>query len=258
MCGRFTLARDADEIAAAFSADVEPIRSFHDKRYNVAPTDRVPIVISVPGGRRAGPMTWGIWTWTSPRGRPGGRQPAGQRARGRQPAGRPAVSVRRRFNARSETVATRPTFRDAFRRRRCLVPADGFYEWESTPSGKQPHWIHREDGALFAMAGVWSFEAGAGPGRNRPTGDRIATFAIVTRPAPPALQWLHHRLPVILDESTWNRWLARDSKRAALDAVMAAADGSGLRTHPVSRAVNRAGYDEPDCVARVTPEYSSL
>ena len=242
MCGRFTLARDVDEIADAFAADVEPIRPFHMPRYNVAPTDTAPVAISVPGRtgagdgpetsatqRRIGPMRWGF-----------ARPPA---PGGRAPARRSAPLI----NARSETAATLPVFRAAFRTRRCLVPADGFYEWEARASGKQPYWIHRPDGGVFALAGIWTFDESGAPGAE----GRVATFAILTRNAPPELGWLHHRFPVILPERDWDGWLNRRAPAPAARDILVRAKPPPMAWHPVARAVNRAGHDEPDCIRPV-------
>ncbi len=222
MCGRFTLTEEADALAAAFAADIDPVRAIHRPRYNIAPTDQAPIVIAVPGGRRAGPMRWGLLPHWAKDPRAGARM----------------------INARSETVARRSAFRESFLARRCLVPADGFYEWEARASGKQPYWIHQRDRFLFGMAGIWSFWA-------PPGGDRIATFSILTRSAPPSIQWLHDRVPVILPEPAWDDWLARGTPASLLQEILGAADPPELQLHPVSRAVNRAGHDEPGCVEPV-------
>lgn len=222
MCGRFTLDQEADAIANAFTADVTPIRPVHRPRYNIAPTEHVPVVVAAPGGRRAGPMRWGLLPHWARDPRAGARM----------------------INARAETVATRGAFSESFRARRCLVPATGFYEWESRPSGRQPWWVHRPDGSLFAMAGIWS----AWPA---PDGTRIATFAILTRSAPSSIRWLHDRVPVILRKIVWDDWLARGTTVPALNAVLEDTEPLELQFHPVSRAVNRAGYDEPACIERV-------
>ncbi len=222
MCGRFTLTEEADALAAAFAADIDPIRAIHRPRYNIAPTDQAPIVIAVPGGRRAGPMRWGLLPHWAKDPRAGARM----------------------INARSETVARRSAFRESFLARRCLVPADGFYEWEARVSGKQPYWIHQRDRVLFGMAGIWSLWAPTG-------GDRIATFSILTRSAPRSIQWLHDRVPVILPEPAWDDWLARGTPASVLQEILGAADPPELQLHPVSRAVNRAGHDEPGCVEQV-------
>ena len=245
MCGRFTVGQEAGAIGEAFGAATEPLRDVRLPRYNVAPTDEVPVVVAAPGGRRAGPMRWGLVPhW----------------------AESPKVGARM-INARSESVATRTAYRESFLTRRCLVPADGFYEWESRASGKQPYWIHRPGGGLFAMAGIWAQwgarggprgrdgerprdRAGPGSARGR-RGARLATFSILTRAAPPALRWLHDRVPVILPEAAWDDWLARGTTSRSLHAILGESPPPELRHHPVSRAVNRVGHDEPGCVEAV-------
>lgn len=221
MCGRFSLTVEVDAVAGAFRAEIAPPLRHHRPRYNIAPTEDAPIVIAARGGgRRAGLMRWGLvphWA-ESPRVGP------------------------RMINARSETVDRRSAFRESFLARRCLVPADGFYEWESRPSGKQPYWLHLAGREMFAMAGIWS------SWRSR-TGSRLLTFSILTRDAPAAIRRLHDRVPVILPPHNWDDWLAQGTTSAALQAILNAAEPPDLNLHPVSRSVNRAGYDEPDCVA---------
>ena len=218
MCGRFTLTVELGEVADAFAAEVSPALSGHQPRYNIAPTEDAPVVIAAPVGRRAGPMRWGLVPYWAESPRLGARM----------------------INARSETVATRNAFRESFLARRCLVPADGFYAWEARADGKQPYWIHRPGSALFAMAGIWSLWGGH-------SGDRLATFSILTGDAPAPIRWLHHRVPVILPEPHWTDWLARGTAPVSLHAILAEADSPEMRWRPVSRAVNRAGHDEPEC-----------
>lgn len=221
MCGRFTLTAELGYVADAFATDLSPALEGFRPRYNIAPTDDAPVVIAAPGGRRAGPMRWGLVPhWADNPGRGA-----------------------RLINARSETVATRNAFREAFLARRCLVPADGFYEWEARPTGKQPYWIHRPGRGLFAMAGIW---ARWGDAENR-----LATFSILTREAPESIRWLHDRVPVILPERSWTDWLARGTAAGSLHAILAVADPPELKWRPVSRAVNRAGYESPDCTEEV-------
>lgn len=222
MCGRFSLAVEVDAVVGAFRAETSPGLAHHRPRYNVAPTEEAPIVIAAPTGRRAGLMRWGLvphWA-DSPRVGP------------------------RMINARSETVGERRAFRESFLARRCLVPADGFYEWESRPTGKQPYWLHQAGREVFAMAGIWA------TWRSR-TGSRLLTFSILTRDAPDAIRWLHDRVPVILPAHSWDDWLARGTTPTALNAILGGAETPELDLYPVSRAVNRAGYDQPDCVTPV-------
>ena len=222
MCGRFTLAREVDAIADAFAAEVTPGFRDHRPRYNIAPTEDAPVVIAAPGGRRAGLMRWGLvphWA-ESPRVGP------------------------RMINARSETVDSRRAFRESFVARRCLVPADGFYEWESRPSGKQPYWIHPAAGGMLAFAGIWS-------AWRSPSGSRLMTFSILTRDAPRTIRWLHDRVPTVLPARRWDDWLAQGTTPELLRGILDGAEPPALNLHPVSRSVNRAGYDEPDCVVAI-------
>lgn len=244
MCGRFTVTGGADAIGEAFGAEIAPLRDVRLPRYNVAPTDEVPVVIAAPDGRRAGPMRWGLVPhW----------------------ADGPRIGARM-INARSESVATRSAYRESFLARRCLVPADGFYEWEARPDGKQPYWIHRPGCGLFAMAGIWALwrpapggpvrEAGSAAAQGSPpageTGPsrrgHLATFSVLTRAAPAGIGWLHDRVPVILPEPAWDDWLARGTAPDALGAILAESATPELRLHAVSRAVNKPGYDEPECI----------
>lgn len=225
MCGRFTLTAELGEVAEAFSAETSPALAGHRPRYNIAPTEDAPVVVAAKGGRRTGPMRWGLvphWART-----PG--------------SGAPLI------NARTETVANRRAFRAAFLSRRCLVPADGFYEWEARADGKQPYWIHRPGSALFAMAGIWA-------PWNGPGDTPLASFSILTREAPAPLRWLHHRVPVILPVPHWTGWLARGTPPDVLATMLADAEPPELRLHPVARAVNRAGHDEPGCIDAVPPD----
>lgn len=240
MCGRFTVTAEAGAIGEAFGAGTEPLRDLRLPRFNVAPTDDVPVVIAAPEGRRAGPMRWGLVPhW----------------------AESPKVGARM-INARSESVATRRAYRESFLARRCLVPADGFYEWEARSTGKQPYWIHLPGRALFAMAGIWALwgpagggasagRAGSARGARPPRDNRLATFSILTRAAPTAISWLHDRVPMILPEHAWDDWLARGTTPTTLQGILSENATPELHWHPVSRAVNRAGYDDPGCVERV-------
>ncbi len=252
MCGRYTLAPECDEIAHVFAADTAPIRETHQPRHNIAPTAEAVVIIAAAGdGRRAGPMRWGLVPPAAPgprgmdsRGHAGSHGAPGAPGNAESRGTAAARPGRGHINARSETAANLPAFRDAFRRRRCLVPADGFYEWTASPAGKQPWWIHRPGRRLFAMAGIWSWHALPGLGR-RPA------FAILTRAAPASLRRLHHRCPVIVPESDWKAWLSRRTPAAEIARIACRTEPPTLRAHPVTRAVNRVQHDEPGCVEPV-------
>ena len=222
MCGRYTLTEDVEQIADVFEADVEPIRHVHEPRYNIAPTQDAPVVIAGREGRRVGLLRWGL-----------------------VPHWADELSVgARMINARVESVSTRPAFRDSFLRKRCLVPADGFYEWEDRGSRKQPHWVHARRESLFGFAGLWA-------SWTAPNEIQYHTYCILTRPAPAELAWLHDRVPLILPKEDWTDWLARGTAPEVLQEVLERAEPPALQTHPVSTRVNKAGYEEPDCTDEI-------
>ncbi|MDH3223358.1 MAG: SOS response-associated peptidase [Gemmatimonadota bacterium] len=225
MCGRYTLIHGVDAIAEVFEVDVEGLEKVHEPRYNIAPTQPAPAIVSGTDGRVGGFLRWGLVPhWAED-----------------------LSNAARMINARSETVAERTAYKESFLSRRCLIPADGFYEWASGPGGKQPHWIYGESRGLFAFAGIWA--------RWRsPGGERIHTFSILTREAPEDLSWLHDRVPLILDPAVWTDWLARGTDPDVLQGIMASSPHPPLRTHPVSKRVNHAAYDEPDCTEEVKEE----
>jgi putative SOS response-associated peptidase YedK len=225
MCGRFTLATpDPSQIRARF-----PIgeRLEVRRRYNVAPGDDVLAVVNrLQSGPEGALLRWGLVPhWAS------------------DPRELGVTTI----NARAETVAERPAYRDAFARKRCLIVADGFYEW----SAGTPHWITREDGAPFAFAGLWASW--------RPRGDDgvepLRSCTIVTTAAADPIRHLHDRMPVILDSAAEDLWIDPSTPAPELRALLAA-PGATLFHRPVSRAVNDARHDEPDCLD--PPEQAAL
>lgn len=218
MCGRFSLATDPGALFEEFGlhppADWRP-------RYNVAPTQDVLAVGMGRAGRRMGVLRWGL-----------------------VPPWAPDPSVgSRMINARSETVATRPAFRDAFRYRRCLVLADGFYEWMGEGRGpRQPVHVRLASGAPFALAGLWARWRAA-------TGQPLATCAIVTTDAAPAIAAVHDRMPVILGLRDREEWLGTDAPPERLLKLLRPYPGDDLVWHPVSTLVNSPSNDGPECLA---------
>jgi len=213
MCGRYSLEARPDEIADAFAAANEFVFS---ARYNIAPTQSVPVVRVDPetGRRRVEAIRWGL---TSHPGNP-----------------RPLI------NARSETVDRKPSFRSAFRSRRCLVPATGFFEWQKLGDVKQPFHIQRADRGLFAFAGIWD-QAVLGDG------SAIEAFAILTTEPNRIMSPIHNRMPVILDSEAWSTWLESDTPEN-LSALLVPAPDEILTATPVGNRVNSAAHDDPACV----------
>ena len=225
MCGRYTLATpDPSQLRARWPlGERVEVR----RRYNVAPGDDVVAVVRPRDGEPEGTLLrWGLVPyWASD----------------------PKEIGVKTINARAETVAERPAYRDAFARRRCLVVADGFYEW----SAGTPHWITRSDGAPFAFAGLWASWRPRGSDDVEP----LRTCAIVTTASAGAVRNLHDRMPVILDPADENRWMDPATPADELHALLAPA-GPPLHARPVSRNVNDARHDAPDCLD--PPEQAAL
>jgi putative SOS response-associated peptidase YedK len=226
MCGRYTLHTEKEALARRFALDAAELDALGPwiPRYNIAPTQPVLALVERGGRRRALQLRWGLIPhWTAP-----GELPPGW------------------INARAETAATRPAFRDAFAHARCLVLASGFYEWQPARGAsrrKQPHWIARRDAQPFAMAGLWA--------RWRPTaGVPIESCAILTTAANAAVREIHGRMPVILRASAEGAWLssALDGRPDELSALLEAVPAAELFARPVATAVNSAKNDGPGLI----------
>jgi putative SOS response-associated peptidase YedK len=197
------------------------------RRYNVAPGDDVLAVTTDRDGRRRGEMLrWGLvpsWAKT------------------------PDTGLKM-INARVETVTERPAYRRAFERYRCLIVADGFYEWRPAPGGpKRPFHITRTDGALFAFAGLWSIW-------HAPDGGTLRTCTILTRAANSAVAPLHDRMPVILDRRNESLWLDTTTPADSVDEMLVGLPADDTALTEVGLAVNDARYDGPDCLAPPAPD----
>ena len=218
MCGRFTLRTPAQEIAALFQVDQVvdlPLR------FNIAPTQSVAVVRCQENttARELAMLHWGlIPAWA-----------------------KDAKIGNRMINARSETAATKPSFRSAFRRRRCLIPADGFYEWQQTPDGKQPFYIRLSNDQPFGFAGLWErWDRGDEP---------IQSCTILTTEANEKLRPLHDRMPVIVKPEDYARWLDPQCQRAEeLMPLLCPYADDALVALPVSRVVNSPRNDRPECI----------
>ena len=191
-------------------------------RFNQAPTQDAPVVVAAPGGRRMGLMRWGLVpSW----------------------ADDPSIG-NRLINARAETAATKPAFRSAYRRRRCLIPADGFYEWEKPASGKgpkTPFYVHAAAGGPLGLAGLWErWRSGEGA-------EPLVTYAILTVDAPAWMRPLHGRMPAVLPRERWGDWLDPDASADALEGAIHAAQGEGLEAYEVTPLVNRPANDREEC-----------
>jgi putative SOS response-associated peptidase YedK len=222
MCGRFTLTRrDRAELAYELGVPLESLPAdVYKPRYNIAPTDPHWIVRVRYEDRELHPARWGlINSWA-------------------KDARRAALQI----NARAETLANLPPFRDAFRRRRCVVPADGFFEWTGAKEARQPLWFHHPHGDLLLFAGLyetWEPEPG----------QRQRTFTIVTTRANSLMAPVHDRMPVILEGGAVDAWLnPRDEDVEKLAFLLEPARDGLLTATPVSQRANSVKNDDPSCI----------
>jgi putative SOS response-associated peptidase YedK len=217
MCGRYTLASPTERLAEEFGVDAASIELAPN--YNVAPTQTVAAVLGEGGQRRLEVLRWGlIPPW----------------------ADDPGIGSRM-INARSETAPGKPSFRRAFRERRCLIPADGFYEWQRTNGAKQPYYIHMEDGRPFAFAGLWESWSKGGEGE-------VRTCTILTTGANALVGEVHDRMPVILAHDAYDVWLDPASERDELTGLLAPYPVDEMEAYPVSRFVNSPSNNDPRCI----------
>lgn len=224
ICGRYTQLRPWSELVALYriTADVPPPNL--PPRYNIAPTQSVPIVRqgNEPDERELALVRWGLLpAW--------------------------AKDVRSSYtmiNARAETVDQKPAFRQAFRKRRCLVVADGFYEWRSQGGRKQPYYLTLPENRPFAFAGLWEqWRAPEG-------GEVIESCTIIVCEANPTVMPIHDRMPVILEPDAFEHWLDSKADPAAMKAMLRPHNGP-LLTVPVSPRVNTVRHDDPECIAPI-------
>jgi putative SOS response-associated peptidase YedK len=217
MCGRFALFASGEEVAKRFQLSELPIL---DARYNIAPTQAVAVVRSTDAGRQLSFHRWGlIPSWASD----------------------PAIG-NKLLNARSETVAEKPSFRSAFKQRRCLIPASCFYEWQKTGARtKQPYCIRPREGGFFAFAGLWERW-------HDPAGEQVETCTILTTAANELMRPLHDRMPVILDPSADALWLEPTSSADALRALFVPYASERMEAYPVSPWVSDPKHEGARCL----------
>ena len=220
MCGRYNLITDVQALVDFFelsnSLAVSP-------RYNIAPSHKVPAVRQVDGQREAVLLHWGLLPhWAKDR-----------------------KLAYKTINARAETVAEKPAFRNAFRQRRCLIPATGFFEWRGIKGGKQPYNIQRRDGGLMAFAGLWECWTSD-------EGEQVDSCTIIVTAANDTVRPIHDRMPVILDREYHSTWLdptIQDPNR--LKPLLKPCPAELIHAYPVTRSVGSPANDGPACVARL-------
>jgi putative SOS response-associated peptidase YedK len=226
MCGRYTQVRPWSELAGLYRIAADVAARNLAPRCNVAPTQDVPVVRLGKDGadRELVLVRWGLIPFW---------------------AKDPAIGART-INARAETVADKPSFRQAFHRRRCLVVADGFYEWKAAGgAGKEPYWITLAEGRPFAFAGLWE------RWRN-PADETVESCTIIVTAANPFLQPIHDRMPAILDPDDFAAWLDTTRPPAAAQALLRPYPGA-MTAVPVGKRVNRVGNDDPGCIEPIGP-----
>jgi putative SOS response-associated peptidase YedK len=219
MCGRYTLRTPVDALAERFETDETP--SSIAANYNVAPTQGVATVLVEGGKRKLEMLHWGlIPSW----------------------ADDPSVG-NRMINARAETVAEKRSFRNAFRNHRCLVLADGFYEWQKGANGKQPYYIRMQDDSPFAFAGLWE---------SWHNGTEIRSATIITTDANDVVAPIHTRMPVILHPEDYGLWLDPDfEEKEPLTTLLKPYPTEAMEAYPVSRRVNSPSNNEPNVIESV-------
>jgi putative SOS response-associated peptidase YedK len=224
MCGRFTQQRPTSELAEIF--DAENLGDDPGGHFNVAPTDAAAVIVQRDDRRAVTRYRWGLIPHWATDARIAGRT----------------------FNARAETIAETPAFRDSFRRKRCLVPVDSFYEWRRENGVRQPYRILRSDGLPLVLAGLWD-------GWRDPETETVRrTFTIVTTAANERIADLHDRMPVVLPMDAWTTWLnSRPVDPGELHALLAPSDDQRFEIYPVVALVNNVRNDGPALVEPLVP-----
>lgn len=213
MCGRYSLFAEAKKLEERFKAELSDELQ---PRYNAAPTQTLPVITNADGERKIEFFHWGlIPAW----------------------AENPAIGSKM-LNARAETLAEKPSFKKALQSRRCLVLADGFYEWKAEGKKKQPMRMSLKNGEMFAMAGLWENWT------DKETGEVIHSFTIITTEANELLKPIHDRMPVILLPKNEEIWLDNELETEQLLKVLQPYPADELKAEPVSKAVNNAAYDD--------------
>jgi putative SOS response-associated peptidase YedK len=216
MCGRYTLRTPVDSLVEAF--EIEEYPSSLTPSYNIAPTQEVAAVVEEDEKRKLEMLRWGlIPSWAKD----------------------PAIG-NKMINARAETVSEKPSFRKAFKVRRCLILADGFYEWQKTDNGKQPYYIKMQDDSPFAFAGLWEIWQNE---------EEIRSATIITTDANDLMDEIHHRMPVILPPEDYAMWLDPDfDEKELLTSLLKPYPADAMEAYPVSRRVNKPSNNEPSVV----------
>jgi len=222
MCGRYTVTASPEVLRALFAYAEQP--NF-PPRYNIAPTQPIAIVRLVDGKRQFALVRWGLLpSWV-----------------------KDPMTFTLLINARGESVVDKPAFRAAMKRRRCLIPADGFYEWQKAGDRKRPFYVHAKSGEPLAFAGLWETWTG-------PNGEELDTAAIVTTRANKTLGPIHDRMPVIVPPEAFDLWLnSNEVDTTTASALIAPAPDGLLEAYEISTAVNRTANDNAKLLEPIVP-----
>lgn len=222
MCGRFALSAPEPDLRRHFDVTVQVSLP---PRYNIAPGQQIAILRPGSSGKELAMLRWGLIPFW-----------AGDAGMGS-----------RLINARAETLEEKSSFRVCFKRNRCLIPADGFYEWQEVPGRKkkQPYFVRRKDKELFAMAGLWS------TWKNRATGEVVETCAIITTDANSLLAGIHNRMPAILPQERYDPWLNPHTGSGELKNMLMPFDAEAMTVYPVSELCNNPKNDFPECLKEI-------
>lgn len=222
MCSRYFLDADGNIIAYTFRV---PVHDRIRKRFNIAPTQKAPVIRVRDGSREVAMLRWGLVPFWA----------------------KDLAIGNKMINARSEGVQSKPAFREAIKQRRCIVPATGFYEWKGDPGRKQPYAITLPDRPMFAFAGLWE--------RWKPAeGEPVETFTIVTTDANEAVAQVHDRMPVVLSKEDEDRWLSGEPGEAR--ALLKPYEGA-VKLRAVSKLVSNPRNDVPECLNDAEPGWGS-
>ncbi|MDQ3713073.1 MAG: SOS response-associated peptidase [Acidobacteriota bacterium] len=221
MCGRFSSSSKPEQIKKEFKAAVED-PAILAPRYNIAPTQMIPVVLNREGERIVAALKWGLVpSWA-----------------------KDAAIGSRMINARAETLTEKPSFREAYKSRRCIVPATGFYEWQRAEKGaKQPFYFYLTNKEVFGFAGLWE------EWLDKESGESLETCTIITTEANDVLKPVHDRMPVILKAGDYDEWLdPKESDTGKLQKLLAPYPPDEMNSHAVSRAVNSPTLDSPELI----------
>jgi putative SOS response-associated peptidase YedK len=222
MCGRYALYVPVTTFQNYFAASCEDLA--WAPRYNLAPLQFLPVIRQRPSGERVVQLLrWGlIPSWA-----------------------KDGSMASKLINARGETVSEKPSFRAAFKARRCIIPASGFYEWQTVAGGKQPYFIQPTEAPVFGFAGVWERWA-------QPDGTPLDTFSVITTAANDTMQAVHERMPLILQPDDFATWLGREAPLNAVSALIQPCRSALFRMYPVSKAVGNVRNDSAALVLPIS------